>query len=64
MRKIKEMIITEEKGKVNVLGVEYTIYTNDIQFFYDLGIYSDADLDFYVVLGYITADEKEQIKGK
>lgn len=22
------MIITEEKGKVNVLGVEYTIYTN------------------------------------
>lgn len=37
---------------------------NDIQFFYDLGIYSDADLDFYVVLGYITADEKEQIKGK
>lgn len=37
---------------------------NDIQFFYDLGIYSDADLDFYVELGYITAEEKEQIKGK
>lgn len=36
---------------------------NDIQFFYDLGIYSDADLDFYVALGYITADEKEQING-
>ena len=34
---------------------------NDIQFFYDLGIYSDADLDFYVTLGYITAEEKEQI---
>lgn len=36
---------------------------NDIQFFYDLGIYSDADLDFYVDLGYITAEEKEQIAG-
>ncbi|WP_270790080.1 XkdX family protein [Enterococcus diestrammenae] len=34
---------------------------NDIQFFYDLGIYSDTDLDFYVELGYITAEEKEQI---
>lgn len=37
---------------------------NDIQFFYDLGIYSDADLDFYVDLGYITAEEKEQIAGR
>lgn len=36
---------------------------NDIQFFYDLGIYSDADLDFYVALGYITDEEKEQIAG-
>ena len=36
---------------------------NDIQFFYDLSIYSDADLDFYVALGYITAEEKEQIAG-
>lgn len=36
---------------------------NDIQFFYDLGIYSDADLDFYVELGYITTEEKEQIAG-
>lgn len=26
--KIKEMIITKEKGKINVLGVEYTIFTN------------------------------------
>lgn len=36
---------------------------SDIQFFYDLGIYSNDDLDFYVALGYITAEEKEQITG-
>lgn len=36
---------------------------SDIQFFYDLGIYSEADLDFYVSLGYITKEEKGQIIG-
>ena len=28
MRKIKEMIITEEKAKINILGTDYTIFTN------------------------------------
>lgn len=37
---------------------------NDIQFFYDLGIYSDADLDFYVALGYITVEERREIVGE
>lgn len=26
--KIKEMIITKEKGKINILGTDYTIFTN------------------------------------
>lgn len=34
---------------------------NDIQFFYDLGIYSVADLDFFFDLGYLTEEEKQQI---
>lgn len=33
----------------------------DIQFFYEMGIYTEADLDFYVSYGTITEEEKEQI---
>ncbi len=36
---------------------------NDIQFFYDLGIYSDADLDFFMALGYINDMEYRDILG-
>lgn len=36
---------------------------NDIQFFFDLGIYSVADLDFFMALGYINDMEYRDILG-
>ncbi|MCU7356703.1 XkdX family protein [Enterococcus dispar] len=35
----------------------------DIQFFYDLGIYSLADLDFFKDLGYIDEQDYKEISG-
>ena len=36
---------------------------NDVKFFYDMGIYTEADLDFYVNANCITEDEKTEIMG-
>lgn len=35
----------------------------DIQFFYDMGMYTINDLDFFIESGYLTEKEKEQILG-
>ncbi|WP_161526432.1 XkdX family protein [Enterococcus sp. JM9B] len=36
----------------------------DIQFFFDLGIYNNSDVDFFHDLDYLTDDEREEIIGK
>lgn len=36
----------------------------DVKFFYDMGIYTEADLDFYVDAKCITQKEKAEIIGE
>ncbi|MEQ7302949.1 XkdX family protein [Enterococcus avium] len=35
----------------------------DIKFFYDMGIYKESDLDFYIRAECITEEEKNEILG-
>lgn len=37
---------------------------DDVKFFYDMGIYTETDLDFFVEAEVITEDEKTEIMGK
>ena len=36
---------------------------SDIQFFYDLNIYTVEDIDFFYEAGYLTEAEREEIVG-
>lgn len=37
---------------------------SDIQFFYDLGLYTVADIDFFFEAGYLTEAERREIIGE
>lgn len=37
---------------------------NDIQFFYDLGLYTVEDIDFFFEAGYLTETERREIVGE
>lgn len=37
---------------------------SDIQFFYDLGLYTVEDIDFFYEAGYLTEAERREIVGE